>query len=194
MVTRYVRGLVLGLAVLLFSGCANFAFFESATTLQITEKSQRDNLIVDDFVVMVQKYLAPAQTVFFIPTKGVQANSIFNKNIEFRLRQVGYMITKVKSSGVEVDLRWHIDNITTKIVRATYDLNYARVSRLYREVNNNYMPLGQFTVTGLGKARFRPKKLPARIVIGKRSRINLKKPVKAKAKLKNTKKRDKNGR
>ena len=133
----------------LFSGCATTPYYVSVSKVKNVE-AQRDRVIVTDILNFVRGYYPPARTQFYIDTKFTPATRAFSDLLEQKFRGVGYGITYDEKSVTPYAVSaWKIDYIGSQTVRATFVVDNATISRLYKKVGNSYVPITPYTVRGL---------------------------------------------
>ena len=138
-------------AVFLLSGCVNNNYYASINKVKST-KQNIDTVIVKDILNFVKEYYPPAKTKFFINTKFTPSTKEFAKIFELKFRSAGYAITyDIKSNDISpsVPFAWKVDDISPTLIRATFNIDNANISRIYKIKKDKYIPISAYTVRGL---------------------------------------------
>jgi hypothetical protein len=147
-----MKKLLLFISILfLFSGCATNNYYTSVNKVKSVEQN-RDTVIVKDILNFVRGYYPPAKTKFFIDTKFTPSTKEFAKIFELKFRSVGYGITYdivFDDTSPSVPFAWKVDEISPTLVRATFNIDNANISRIYKLKNGRYIPVSPYTVRGL---------------------------------------------
>lgn len=137
-------------AAFLFSGCASTNYYTSVSKTK-TNDAVRDQIVITDLLNFVRGYYPPAKTQFYIDRSYTPTNKAFGDRLEQSFRSVGYGITYDLNSAYYVPFAWKIDDISSNIVRATFVIDNATISRLYQGSKGSYRPISPYTVRGLAK-------------------------------------------
>lgn len=172
MVSLYYRFIILSIVAIFSMGCSGNSYFKSKNTLK-SINFDRDDMLVDDITYFLQKYVAPAKTILYIDSSKMHTNIPFTRNLENRLREVGYGISRKYIYAQTIPFAWQVDRVGDGIIRATYLLSGSKISRLYKMYKGRYVAFTPFTTMGLGSPRYRVKKLSKRSVKHKRKRKSL---------------------
>ena len=137
-------------AAFLFSGCASTNYYTSVSKTK-TNDAVRDQIVITDLLNFVRGYYPPAKTQFYIDRSYTPTNKAFGDRLEQSFRSVGYGITYDLNSAYCVPFAWKIDDISSNIVRATFVIDNATISKLYQGSKGSYRPISPYTVRGLAK-------------------------------------------
>ena len=152
MIFKRNKTLLLVLAMIFVSGCATQPNLYTSVAVIKKNDTERNRIIVDDLLGFLQRYYAPAQTTFVIdPDKSIE-NLKFAEQFENRFRNAGFAISREKvDSGIP--LAWKIDRIGW-LVRATYYIDNAVITRVYKPVGSSWMPVGPFSAQNMGSPKY----------------------------------------
>ncbi len=137
------------LALLIINGCSGM--FSSSNERHFTSEvslknSKLNHTVTEDMLSFIQNYYPLKSTFFF------QLNPSAYKQgevIEDALRNAGYGVSYIKKKG-RIPFAYKIDFIDEDIMRTTYNIGSATLSRLYRIKGENAIPTSPFTTRGLG--------------------------------------------
>ncbi len=139
------------LALLTLNSCSNLLngkedeYFISQVSLNHFKLNQT---ITQDMINFIKRYYLVPKTTFYLQL-GSSINT-HNTIIEEALRNAGYGVT-YKKNRVAIPFAYKIDFIDDNIIRATYNIGLATLSRLYRVEDNKVIPISAFTTRGLKK-------------------------------------------
>jgi len=138
------------LALLLFTGCTHNtkAYYVSKVKLNNQSVHQR---IIDDITNFLPQYYSVTQTTFSITIDDSSYKHGFE--LENALRKMGYGITYNPKQGT-IPFAYKLDLINKNIIRATYNIGSANMSRLYKQNSTSIQAITPFTTRGLGKKVF----------------------------------------
>lgn len=141
------------IALLYFTGCAPLfnnskEYYVSKVELNSTPVHQN---IINDITHFLTQYYPIAQTTFAITIE----NSSYKHGIELEnsLRKAGYGITYHQKEGA-IPFAYKLDLMNKTIIRATYNIGSANISRLYQQNASSLQAITPFTTRGLGKKVF----------------------------------------
>ena len=147
-----IKNIVLISITLIFIGCSSHTNrFTPFISSKINLDKNRDKIIIHDFITIIKTYYPPATTIFQIK----QTNTEFAKKIENSLRQRGYGLGAIYTDDIKrVPLAWKITYLTKKLIRVSYYIGDASVSRVYQLKYNLYQPYSSFSAIGLDSRKF----------------------------------------
>jgi hypothetical protein len=136
------------LALLIINGCSGM--FSSSNERHFTSEvslknSTINHMVTEDMLRFIQNYYPLKSTFFF------QLNPSAYKQgevIEDALRNAGYGVSYIKKKG-RIPFAYKIDYIDEEIMRTTYNIGSATLSRLYRIRGEKAIPTSPFTTRGL---------------------------------------------
>jgi len=134
--------------VFLFSGCATSNYYVSVNKVK-SAKQNLDTVIIKDILSFVKEYYPPAKTKFFINKRFTPSTKEFAEMLESKFRSAGYAITYDIESDDSIPFAWKIDDVSITLVRATFNIDNANISRGYKLENDRYVAISPYTVRGL---------------------------------------------
>ena len=145
--------------VMLFTGCTP-SYYTSIN--DVDNNKNRDKIIVKDILRFVRGYYSPAKTEFYINTKFNISTTKFSNKLEERFRKVGYGISHNETDN-SIPFAFKIDKISSSLIRATFNISNANISRIYKKRGSRYRAISPFTVRGLSPyPRYRSRGTPRR--------------------------------
>ncbi len=131
---------------LFLTGC-NSNYYTSVSKAKVNSP-QRDQVITTDILNFMRGYYSPANTLFYIDKSTSPQNQAFSQTLENKFRAAGFALTdNNQTQSYYIPFAWKIDNISSEIVRATFVVDNATITRLYKGTD----PVSPFTVRGLAK-------------------------------------------
>lgn len=138
------------LALLLLTGCTHNtkAYYVSKVALNSSPVHQN---IIEDITDFLPQYYPVTQTTFAITTE----DSSYKHGLELEnaLRKIGYGVTYHSKEGT-IPFAYKLDLVNKTIIRATYNIGSANISRLYQQNASNLQAITPFTTRGLGQKVF----------------------------------------
>lgn len=152
MKSKALKLLFLVAAGVVMTGCGTQPNLYTSVAVVKQNDTERNRVIIDDLLGFIQSYYAPAQTTFVITPESSSENLRFAEQFENRFKNAGFAISRESVSG-GVPFAWKIDRVG-QLVRATYYIDDAVVTRVYRHAAAGWMPVGPFSAHNLGYPRF----------------------------------------
>lgn len=145
------KNLLITLALLMINGCSELLnnkehkHFISQVSLK---HFKLNKTITQDMIHFIKNYyLIPKTTFYFQLGSSVYAHDAI---IEEGLRSVGYGVSYIRKRGT-IPFAYKIDFIDNNIMRTTYNIGSATLSRLYSIEGNQATPISAFTARGFKK-------------------------------------------
>ncbi len=139
--------------VMLMNGCAvNQNLWTSVAIVK--SDAERNRIIINDLLGLLQRYYAPAKTTFVINPDKSRENLKFAEQFENRFRNAGYAISH-DNSVKAIPLSWKIDRVG-RLVRATYYINRTVITRVYKNIGASWIPVGPFSAQNIGSPKYNP--------------------------------------
>jgi len=170
MIFKRYRSLLLVSMMILVSGCATHPNLYTSVAVIKKNDTERNRVIIDDLLGFLQRYYAPAQTIFVIDPDKSRENLKFAEQFENRFRNAGFGIVESEKMDGGIPLAWKIDRIGW-LVRATYYIDNAVITRVYKPVGSSWVPVGPFSAQNMGSPKYNSSLLKE---LTKRSRSNKK--------------------
>lgn len=141
------------IALLYFTGCAPLfnndkEYYVSKIELNSTPVHQN---IINDITHFLTQYYPIAQTTFAITIE--DSSYKYGTELENALRKAGYGITYYPKEGA-IPFAYKLDLVNKSIIRATYNIGSANISRLYQQNASTLQAITPFTTRGLEKKVF----------------------------------------
>ena len=140
--------IIISIVLVIFTGCATNNYYTSINKVKST-KQNIDTVIVKDILSFVKEYYPPAKTKFFINKKFTPSTKEFAEIFELKFRSAGYAITYDTESNDSIPFAWKVDDISPILVRATFNIDNANISRIYKLKEDSYVAASSYTVRGL---------------------------------------------
>jgi len=141
------------IALLFFTGCVPLfnnsqEYYVSKVELNSTPVHQN---IINDISHFLTQYYPIAQTTFALTIE----DSSYKHGIELEnaLRKAGYGISYHPKKEA-IPFAYKLDLMNKTIIRATYNIGSANISRLYQQNASTLQAITPFTTRGLGKKLF----------------------------------------
>lgn len=154
MIFKRYRSLLLVLMMILVSGCATHPNLYTSVAVIKKNDIERNRVIIDDLLGFLQRYYAPAQTTFVIDPDKSRENLKFAEQFENRFKNAGFAISREKIAG-GIPLAWKIDRVGW-LVRATYYIDNAVITRVYKPLGSSWVPVGPFSAQNMGTPKYNP--------------------------------------
>jgi hypothetical protein len=138
--------------MILVSGCATHPNLYTSVAVIKKNDTERNRVIIDDMLGFLQRYYAPAQTIFVIDPDNSKENLKFAEQFENRFKNAGFGISREKIEG-GIPLAWKIDRVGW-FVRVTYYIDNAIVTRVYKSIGSSWMPVGPFSAQKMGSPKY----------------------------------------
>ena len=148
---RYISLLLVSMMILV-SGCTTHPNLYTSVAVIKKNDTERNRIIIDDLLGFLQRYYAPAQTTFVIDPDKSRENLKFAEQFENRFRNAGFAISREKIAG-GIPLAWKIDRVGW-LVRATYYIDNAVITRVYKPVGSSWVPVGPFSAENMGSPKY----------------------------------------
>lgn len=141
---QYIKLLIL---TLFLQGCTSpHNYFTPFESTKVNLNTPRANNIVHDFLTIVKTYYSPAKTVFMIKS----TNSPFSIKIENELRKEGYGVGSLYGKNLQqYNLSWNVNYLNKKMIQVSFQLEDAKISRVYKLSSNQYYPFSPLSAVGL---------------------------------------------
>jgi ribosomal protein S8E len=149
------------MSLFLLSGCSfnqpdnNYFVSKISKNTKLTETESI--VLANDFSSFINDYYLPSQTMFYI--NATDTKSVFFKTIDTDLRSKGYGLTFENDVKDVNFLSWHISELSDNILRATYNIDTSRVTKMYKRNEDNLSSYGSFTAINL-KEKIAKEELP----------------------------------
>ena len=135
---------------LLLHGCSTHSNYSPFESSKVDLSTPRANNIINDFLTIVKTYYSPAKTVFMIES----TNSSFAINIENELRKEGYGVGSIYGeNSQQYNLSWSVNYLNKKMIQVSFQLEDAKISRVYKLNSNRYYPFSPLSAVGLNKKK-----------------------------------------
>lgn len=138
------RILIALIAPILFNGCISTK--ETYYTSKVALNNKHINKIIAEDIVSFLKQHYPIKTTFSIKIE--DSSYTYGVNLEDHLRKAGYGLIYIPKKEA-TPFAYKLDFINKNIIRATYNIGSANISRLYRQNQNTFIPITPFTTRGL---------------------------------------------
>lgn len=152
MIKNLSKILLLMSLIIAISGCTPRSDLYTSVSVIKNNDTKRNRFIIDDLLNLLQRYYAPAQTTFVITPENSKGNLEFAEQFEDRFRNTGFAISREKVPG-GILLAWKIDTLGW-LIRATYYIDNATVTGVYKRVGSSWVRVGPFSVEDMGTAEF----------------------------------------
>jgi hypothetical protein len=151
MKTLLIKIFIYSMLLFVFNACSHIQpnYFTSQISEDVQLTEAEEIILTNDFNQFINDYYLPAKTMFYINTE--DTNSSYSQLISHKLRTKGYGITFDNEVEDINYLSWHISKLTPEILRATYNIDTSRITKLYKRDNNTLLSYGSFTAINLKK-------------------------------------------
>ena len=145
------QGFKLLILTLLLHGCSTHSnYFTPFESSKVDLSTPRANNIIHDFLTIVKTYYSPAKTVFMVES----TNSPFAINIENELRKEGYGVGSIYGKNLQqYNLSWNVNYLNKTMIQVSFQLEDAKISRVYKLNSNRYYPFSPLSAVGLNKKK-----------------------------------------
>jgi len=152
------------ISLLYFTGCTPIfnnskEYYVSKVELNSTPVHQN---IINDIAHFLTQYYPIGQTTFAITIE--DSSYKYGIELENALRKAGYGITYHQKEGA-IPFAYKLDLINKTIIRATYNIGSANISRLYQQNATTLKAITPFTARGLRKKIFINRTTPQQHVL-----------------------------
>jgi len=142
----------LTILIMAINGCSSLDNIYKSVSVVKSDAFNRNRIMVDDFLNFIQKYYAPAKTIFVLDIDKTKENLKFAQLFENRFRNAGYAISyKTVPNGVL--LSWKIDRVG-RLVRATYYIDKSVVTATYKRVGASWVAVGSFSALNMPTPKY----------------------------------------
>ena len=149
------KSIIMALSLWLLQGCTTLMnkssndYFTSKVYLKDFKLNQS---LSREMISFIQNYYPSSKTTFYfqLDQSAYEQGSV----IEDSLRNVGYGVSYIKEEG-RIPFAYKIDFIDKGVIRTTYNIGSATLSRLYRVKGKTVKAISAFTTRGFRKALYR---------------------------------------